>query len=199
MSENDWWELMRLPPLGDIESHMVIQVLAIVVLGLMCGSELNVAAFGHPTLNRQSTDVHIPVRASFAVLLGRVMPFWMVTSTLLNLLLLLPIAHLGVFAGHLAQMAFAIQVFAILFSLLVLCLSTTASSSGRPPISPPTGAHRSIAGISITGSAPVASSSPSFCWSSARCTKLRPVCTKPSRRKLQYDAIVSIKPSLSFD
>jgi hypothetical protein len=98
---------------------MVIQVLAIVVLGLMCGSELNVAAFGHPTLNRQSTGVHIPVRASFAVLLGRVMPFWMATSTLLNLLLLLPpFGHLGVFAGRLAQIAFAIQVFAILFSLI---------------------------------------------------------------------------------
>lgn len=97
---------------------MVIQVLAIVVLGLMCGSELNVAAFGHPTLNRQSTHVHIPVRASFAVLLGRVMPFWMVTSTLLNLLLLLPFVHLGVFAGRLAQIAFAIQLLAIPFSLI---------------------------------------------------------------------------------
>ncbi len=96
---------------------MALQVLAIVVLGLMCGSELNVAAFGHPTLNRQTTDVHIPVRASFATLLGRVMPFWMVTSTVLNLLLLFPFAHLGVLAGHLAQAAFAIQVFAIAFSL----------------------------------------------------------------------------------
>lgn len=96
---------------------MALQVLAIVVLGLMCGSELNVAAFGHPTLNRQTTDVHIPVRASFATLLGRVMPFWMVTSTALNLLLLFPFAHLGVLAGHLAQAAFAIQVFAIVFSL----------------------------------------------------------------------------------
>ena len=96
---------------------MALQLLAIVVLGLMCGSELNVAAFGHPTLNRQTADVHIPVRASFARLLGSVMPFWMATSALLNLLLLLPFAHLGVLAGHLAQAAFAIQVFAILFSL----------------------------------------------------------------------------------
>jgi uncharacterized membrane protein len=96
---------------------MVLQLLAIIVLGLMCGSELNVAAFGHPTLNRQTTDVHIPVRASFATLLGRVMPFWMITSTLLNLLLLFPFAHLGVLAGHLAQSAFALQVFAVLFSL----------------------------------------------------------------------------------
>jgi uncharacterized membrane protein len=96
---------------------MILQLLAIIVLGLMCGSELNVAAFGHPTLNRQTTDVHIPVRASFATLLGRVMPFWMITSTLLNLLLLFPFAHLGVLAGHLAQSAFALQVFAVLFSL----------------------------------------------------------------------------------
>jgi hypothetical protein len=96
---------------------MILQVLAIVVLGLMCGSELNVAAFGHPTLNRQPLDVHIPMRASFATLFGRVMPFWMATSTLLNLLLLLPFEHLGVLAGHLTQIAFAIQVFAILFSL----------------------------------------------------------------------------------
>ncbi len=97
---------------------MALQLLAIVVLGLMCGSELNVAAFGHPTLNRQITDVHIPVRASFATLFGRVMPFWMIASTLLNLLLLFPFAHLGVLAGHLAQAAFAIQLFAILFSLV---------------------------------------------------------------------------------
>lgn len=96
---------------------MILQVLAIVILGLMCGSELNVAAFAHPTFNRQSLDVHIPVRASFAALFGRVMPFWMATSTLLNLLLLLPFEHLGVLAGHLAATAFAIQVSAIILSL----------------------------------------------------------------------------------
>ena len=111
-------ELVRLPSSCDIEVCMVIQVLAIVVLGLMCGSEFNVAVFGHPTLNRQTPEVHIPVRASFATLFGRVMPFWMVTSTLLNLLLLLPFEHLGVLAGHLAALAFAIQLFAIPVSLL---------------------------------------------------------------------------------
>jgi hypothetical protein len=96
---------------------MTVFVFAIVVLGLMCGSELNVAAFGHPTLNRQSLEVHIPMRASFATLFGRIMPFWMATSALLNLLLLLPFEHLGVLAWHLAAGAFAIHVFAILFSL----------------------------------------------------------------------------------
>ena len=97
---------------------MVLQVLAVVVLGLMCGSELNVAAFAHPTFNRQSSDVHIPMRASFAALFGRVMPFWMATSALLNLLLLLPFEHLGPLAWRLAAIAFAIQVFAIFFSLV---------------------------------------------------------------------------------
>jgi uncharacterized membrane protein len=97
---------------------MVLQVFAVVVLGLMCGSELNIAAFVHPTLNRQSPDVHIPLRASFATLFGRVMPFWMATSALLNLLLLLPFEHLSARARHLAAIAFAIQVFAILFSLV---------------------------------------------------------------------------------
>jgi hypothetical protein len=111
-------ELLRLGPPRHIEVSMLIQVLAIVVLGLMCGSELNVAAFAHPTLNRQPLEVHIPVRAAFARLFGRVMPFWMATSTLLNLLLLVPSEHLGVLAGHLAAIAFAIQVAAILFSLV---------------------------------------------------------------------------------
>ncbi len=96
---------------------MVLQVLAIVVLGLMCGSELNVAAFAHPMFNRQSSEVHIPVRASFASLFGRIMPFWMASSALLNLLLLLPFGHLGAAARHLAAIAFAIQVVAVLFSL----------------------------------------------------------------------------------
>jgi hypothetical protein len=96
---------------------MAFQVVAIVVLGLMCGSELNIAIFAHPMLNRQSLEVHIPVRAALATLLGRVMPFWMAASALLSLLLLFPFAHLGVVAGHLAQAAFVIQVLAILFSI----------------------------------------------------------------------------------
>lgn len=93
---------------------MALQVLAIVVLGLMCGSELNIAAFAHPTLDRQTTDVHIPVRTSFAVLFGRIMPFWMIASALLNLLLLFPFAH---HASHLVQAAFAIQILMVPFSL----------------------------------------------------------------------------------
>ena len=97
---------------------MTLQLIAVVVLGLMCGSELNVAAFAHPILNRQSLEVHIPMRSSLAVLFGRVMPFWMAGSTLLNLLLLLPFEHLNESSWRFAAVAFAIQVFAVVFSLV---------------------------------------------------------------------------------
>jgi hypothetical protein len=63
---------------------MTLQILAILLLGLMCGSELNVAAFAHPVLNRQPPEAHILVRSSLAKLFGCVMPFWMAGSALLN-------------------------------------------------------------------------------------------------------------------
>jgi uncharacterized membrane protein len=97
---------------------MTIQLLAVLVLGLMCGSELNVAVFAHPMLNRQPAEIHVRMRASLAALLGRVMPFWMAGSTLLNLLLLLPFEHLNESAWRLAAVAFTIQVFAVVFSLV---------------------------------------------------------------------------------
>lgn len=97
---------------------MTFQLLAVLVLGLMCGSELNVAAFAHPTLNRQSREVHAVMRSSFARLFGGVMPFWMVGSTLLNVLLLLPFEHLNRRAWDLSAIALAIQIFAVVFSLV---------------------------------------------------------------------------------
>jgi uncharacterized membrane protein len=97
---------------------MELQLLAVLVLGLMCGSELNVAAFAHPTFNRQPLDIHIRLRSSWAALFGRTMPFWMAGSTLLNLLLLLPFERLSESAWRFAAIAFAIQALAVLFSLV---------------------------------------------------------------------------------
>jgi len=70
---------------------MILQLLAVLVRGLMCGSELNVALFAHATLNRQPLEVHVLMRSSFAELFGRVMPFCMAGSAVLNLLL--PFEH----------------------------------------------------------------------------------------------------------
>ena len=97
---------------------MMLQLIAVLVLGLMCGSEFNVAAFAHPMLNWQPLEVHVRMRASLAVLFGRVMPFWMAGSTLLNLLSLLPFEHLNESAWRFAAVAFIIQVFAVVFSLV---------------------------------------------------------------------------------
>lgn len=97
---------------------MILHLVALLVLGLMCGSELNVALFGHPVLNRQPLDTHVLVRSSLAALLGRVMPFWMAGSTLLTLLLLLPFGHLTQSAWRFAAIASAIQVLAVVFSLV---------------------------------------------------------------------------------
>jgi uncharacterized membrane protein len=97
---------------------MTLQLLAVLALGLMCGSEFNVAAFAHPMLNRQPLEVHVRMRASLAALFGRVMPFWMAGSALLNLLLLLPLEHLNESAWRFAAVAFTIQVFAVVFSLV---------------------------------------------------------------------------------
>jgi hypothetical protein len=97
---------------------MIIRLLAMLVLGLMCGSELNVAVFGHPILNRQPLETHIRVRSSFAALLGRVMPFWMAASTALNVLVLLPYAQLNGSAWRFAAIALVIQIAAVLFSLV---------------------------------------------------------------------------------
>jgi uncharacterized membrane protein len=54
----------------------VLHVVAIIVAGLMVGSELAIAAFVHPTLDRLPDDVHLPVASVLAGLLGRVMAFW---------------------------------------------------------------------------------------------------------------------------
>jgi uncharacterized membrane protein len=97
---------------------MALELCAVLVLGLMCGSELNIAAFGHPALKRQSVETHVGMRSAMAALFGRVMPFWMGGSTLLNLLLLLPFVHLNKPAWYLAAIAFGIQALAVVFSLI---------------------------------------------------------------------------------
>ena len=97
---------------------MILHLVALLVLGLMCGSELNVALFGHPVLERQPLETHVLVRSSLAALFGRVMPLWMAGLTLLNLFLLLPFRHLNKSAWRFAAIAFAMQVLPVLFSLV---------------------------------------------------------------------------------
>jgi len=53
-----------------------LNVVAIIFAGLIVGSELAIAAFVHPTLDRLPDNVHLPVASALARVLGRFMPFW---------------------------------------------------------------------------------------------------------------------------
>ena len=61
-----------------------LNVVAIIVAGLMVGSELAIAAFVHPTLDRLPDNVHLPAASALARVLGRFMPFWYILVFLLT-------------------------------------------------------------------------------------------------------------------
>ena len=61
-----------------------LNVAAILVAGLMVGSELAIAAFVHPTFDRLPDDVHLPAASALARVLGTVMPFWYILVFLLT-------------------------------------------------------------------------------------------------------------------
>jgi uncharacterized membrane protein len=63
----------------------VLNVVAIIVAGLMVGTELAIAAFVHPTLDKLPDDVHLPAASALARVLGTVMPFWYNLTFLLTL------------------------------------------------------------------------------------------------------------------
>ena len=54
----------------------ILSIVAIIAAGLMVGSELAIAAFVHPTLEKLPDSVHLPVASALARVLGRFMPFW---------------------------------------------------------------------------------------------------------------------------
>lgn len=113
-----------------------LQILAVLELGLMCGSELSVAAFAHPVLKLQLLEVQIAVRASMARLFGRAMPLWMAGSTLLNLFLVLPFHRLKSPVWRPNVIAFAIQVLAGLFSLVGPAPMNNRVAKWAPPSLP---------------------------------------------------------------
>jgi uncharacterized membrane protein len=61
-----------------------LNVVAIVIAGLMVGSELAIAAFVRPTLDRLPDNVQLPVASALARVLGRFMPFWYILVFLLT-------------------------------------------------------------------------------------------------------------------
>lgn len=98
----------------------ILNVVAVIVAGLMVGSELAVAVFVHPTLNRLPDAAHLPAASALARVLGRFMPFWY------NLVLLLTLAELVVQWRHsgavpvLIATAFILWILAVLYSITAL-------------------------------------------------------------------------------
>jgi uncharacterized membrane protein len=62
-----------------------LNVVAIIVAGLMVGSELAITAFVHPTLDRLPDTVHLPVASALARMQGSAMPIWYALVFLLTL------------------------------------------------------------------------------------------------------------------
>lgn len=54
----------------------IVEILALLVVGALVGSEFAVAAFLHPIVGRLPDEAFRAARADGARLLGRVMPFW---------------------------------------------------------------------------------------------------------------------------
>ena len=63
----------------------VLSVVAILIAGLMVGSELAIAVFVHPTLDKLPDDVHLPVASALARVQGMFMPLWYILVVLLTL------------------------------------------------------------------------------------------------------------------
>jgi uncharacterized membrane protein len=62
----------------------ILEVVAVLVAGLLVGNELAIAVFVHPTLDRLSDDVHLPVASALARMLGKFLPFWYIGVILLT-------------------------------------------------------------------------------------------------------------------
>ena len=93
----------------------VLNVVAIIVAGLMVGSELAIAAFVHPTLDRLPDNVHLPAASALARVLGRFMPFWYI------LVFLLALAECYIQWHQTGSLPIWIATSAALWALAILC------------------------------------------------------------------------------
>ena len=103
------------------------------VAGLMVGSELAVAVFVHPTLNRLPDAVHLPVASALARTQGTVMPFWYILVFLLALAEVVIQWHKsGRLPIYLTASA-VLWILAILYSVTALVPINNQIKSNPPP------------------------------------------------------------------
>ena len=97
---------------------MILDILSIVCIGLMIGTEFAVSAFINPVLSQLDPEAEAQATSLFARKLGFVMPFWYV----LNFLLLMAeaVVHRHGTGTALLATASTLWVIVIIFTLLIL-------------------------------------------------------------------------------
>jgi uncharacterized membrane protein len=96
----------------------VLDILAILTLGLMIGVEFAVSAFINPTLRKLDPDPQARILSLFAALLGFVMPFWYALGLLLLIAETILHRHTAAFTPLAA--AASLWAFIIVFTIAVL-------------------------------------------------------------------------------
>lgn len=94
----------------------IVEILALVVVGTLAGSEFAVAAFFRPILGRLPDEAFWAARGDGAGLLGKVMPFWYLAS----FALLVGVAVVAGSQRWLIGVGAGLMVAVVLLSVLVL-------------------------------------------------------------------------------
>ena len=111
----------------------VLGITAMIVAGLMVGSELAIAAFVHPTLDQLPDDVHLPAASALARVQGRFMPFWYILVCLLTLAeVVIQWRQSGRLPIWIAASA-VLWILAILYSVTALVPINNRLKSNLPP------------------------------------------------------------------
>jgi hypothetical protein len=111
----------------------VLDVVAIMVAGLVVGSEVAIAALVHPTLDKLPDDVHLPAASALARVMGTVMPICYALAFLLTLAEVFIRWRLsGSFTVWIAISA-GLWMLAILFSVIALVPINNRLKSNPPP------------------------------------------------------------------
>ncbi len=112
---------------------LVLTIAAIIAAGLLVGSELAIAAFVHPTLDKLPDDVHLPAASALARVQGTVMPFWYALVFLLTLAeAVVQWHHSGRLPIWIAASA-VLWILAILYSVTALVPINNRLKSNPPP------------------------------------------------------------------
>ena len=107
--------------------HNALAVIAATVFGTMVGVEFAVAVFVNPIFRRLPIGSSIEARADGGRILGRVMPFWYIGSTLLTAWL--AAVTWGGSAGNAAVAAAALLVVTVVMSITLLVPINNRSST----------------------------------------------------------------------